>query len=163
MELQRAQFGRRAQGVAGLKARTQASVAVSADGRRLGPAQCKPRSAAADQRDAGAAARRRQGAAQQPDQGGGAHQWRCRCDRRPAHAARSASLHRLWQQRACSTCSPPTASSTFSMLPSLQAKPMALGEPFAVEGPAGPVGIDHRALSGAGQSGALSRGRGQGG
>ena len=33
VELQRAKFGRRAQGGAGLKARTQASVAVSANGR----------------------------------------------------------------------------------------------------------------------------------
>ena len=145
VELQRPQFGRRASGQGGAG---PPQPGVGGGQRRwppMGAAQCRPRFAPADQRYAGASSRPERGPAQQPDQGGGADQWRCRCDRRPAVSARRPAFHHLRHARACSTCSPPTACSTCSMPRLVKRVVDGLWPAFAVEGPARPRG--HRPSS----------------
>ena len=122
-------------GTPGLVPRTQASVAVSADGKQWVLLNAAPdlRQQINDTPELHPAPNER--AAQQPDQGGGADQWRCRCHGRPAVSARRPAFHHLRDARACSTCSPQTASSTYSMSRSVKRIPMDLGRAFAVEGP----------------------------
>ena len=159
MELQRSKFGRRAQGVRRVWCRAPRLLWRSAPTASNGSCSMPLRTSAADQRHAGTAPSARSGHAQQPDQGRGAHQWRCRCHGRLAVLARRPALDDLWQLRACSTCWPQTASSTYSMSRSSSGCPWSLGEPFAVEGPSGPGRHHHRAVCRAGQDPALSRRR----
>ena len=145
-------------GVAGLAPRTQASVAVSADGAEWVLLNAAPdlRQQINDTPRASSGARRP--SAQQPDQGGGADQWRCRCGGRAPDAARRPALHRL-RHRARARRAGRQQHFRRARCRSRQARRDGIRAALRRGRSFGSGRHHHRGVSGAGQSAALSRGR----